>query len=159
MLSWVIQTTLISIIFIFVVHYLINFFKSTLTVPKIKDLVNNPSKKYENMYSIINSNNNQNSSQNNHTNNTYNNSYSNISSNDLDFKIEYTDADLLPRLDAKSEPKLDPHLLPKLEINTDSMKNELKNFLKKQANPDNFSTNISALDAYSSNSGNSYMTF
>ncbi len=150
MLSWVIQTTLMSIIFIFVVHYLINFFKSTLTVPKLKDLVNNPSKKYENMYSIINSNNSQNTSQNN--TNTYNN---NISSNDLDFKIEYTDADLLPRL----EPKVDAHLLPKLEINTDSMKNELKNFLKKQANPDNFSTNISALDAYSSNSGNSYMSF
>ena len=80
-----------------------------------------------------------------------NNSYSNISTNDLDFKIEYTDADLLPRLEPKVEPKID--------MNTDSMKNELKNFLKKQANPDNFSTNISALDAYSSNSGNSYMTF
>ena len=143
MLSWVIQTTLMSIIFIFVVHYLINFFKSTLTVPKIKDLVNNPSKKYENMYSIINSNNTQNS-------NTYNNISSNIS-NDLDFKIEYTDADLLPKLEV--EPKSE------IKINTDSMKNELKNFLKKQANPDNFSTNISALDAYSSNSGNSYMTF
>ena len=142
MLSWVIQTTLMSIIFIFVVHYLINFFKSTLTVPKLKDLVNNPSKKYENMYSIINSNNSQNTNQNN--TNTYNN---NISSNDLDFKIEYTDADLLPKLE------------PKVEINTDSMKNELKNFLKKQANPDNFSTNISALDAYSSNTGNSYMSF
>jgi hypothetical protein len=152
MLSWVIQTTLMSIIFIFVVHYLINFFKSTLTVPKIKDLVNNPSKKYENMYSIINSNNSSNNSQN---SNNQNNSYNNIStnnSNDLDFKIEYTDADLLPKPDAQK-------LEPKLEINTDSMKNELKNFLKKQANPDNFSTNIAALDAYSSNSGNSYMTF
>ena len=151
MLSWVIQTTLMSIIFIFVVHYLINFFKSTLTVPKLKDLVNNPSKKYENMYSIINSNNNQNTN-----NNSYNNSISsNISSNDLDFKIEYTDADLLPKPDAHLLPKLEQ----KLEINTDSMKNELKNFLKKQANPDNFSTDISALDAYSSNSGNSYMSF
>ena len=148
MLYWVIQTTLISIIFIFVVHYLINFFKSTLTVPKIKDLVNNPSKKYENMYSIINSNNSNNSSNNSQNSN---NSYSNISTNDLDFKIEYTDADLLPRLEPKVEPKID--------MNTDSMKNELKNFLKKQANPDNFSTNVSALDAYSSNSGNSYMTF
>jgi hypothetical protein len=148
MLYWVIQTTLISIIFIFVVHYLINFFKSTLTVPKIKDLVNNPSKKYENMYSIINSNNSNNSSNNSQNSN---NSYSNISTNDLDFKIEYTDADLLPRLEPKVEPKID--------MNTDSMKNELKNFLKKQANPDNFSTNVSALDAYSSNSGNSYMSF
>lgn len=37
------------------VHYLINFFKSTLTVPKIKDLVNNPAHKYENMYNVISS--------------------------------------------------------------------------------------------------------
>jgi len=53
MLSWVIQITIISIILIFLVHHLINFFKSTLTVPKIKDLVNTPTQKYENMYSII----------------------------------------------------------------------------------------------------------
>ena len=53
MLSWVIQITVISIILIFLVHHLINFFKSTLTVPKIKDLVNTPTQKYENMYNII----------------------------------------------------------------------------------------------------------
>jgi hypothetical protein len=57
MLSWAIQITIISIILIFLVHHLINFFKSTLTVPKIKDLVNAPTQKYENMYSIINNGN------------------------------------------------------------------------------------------------------
>jgi len=55
MLSWIIQITIISVILIFLVHNLINFFKSTLTVPKIKDLVNTSTKKYENMYNIINS--------------------------------------------------------------------------------------------------------
>ena len=54
MLFWIIQITIISIILIFLVHHLINFFKSTLTVPKIKDLVNRPIKNYENIYSIIN---------------------------------------------------------------------------------------------------------
>lgn len=54
MLFWIIQTTLISILFIFLVHHLIDFLKSTLTVPKVKDLVNNNSQKYENMYNIIN---------------------------------------------------------------------------------------------------------
>ena len=49
MLSWVLQITIISIVLIFLVHHLINFFKSTLTVPKIKDLVNTPTQKYENM--------------------------------------------------------------------------------------------------------------
>jgi hypothetical protein len=53
MLYWAIQFTIISIILIFLVHHLINFFKSTLTVPKIKDLVNTPTQKYENMYKII----------------------------------------------------------------------------------------------------------
>ena len=56
MLSWIIQITIISIVLIFLVHHLINFFKSTLTVPKIKDLVNTPTQKYESMYNIINSN-------------------------------------------------------------------------------------------------------
>ena len=54
MLSWIVQITIISIVLIFLVHHLINFFKSTLTVPKIKDLVNTPTQKYENMYNIIN---------------------------------------------------------------------------------------------------------
>ena len=61
MLSWVIKITfisVISIILIFLVHHLINFFKSTLTVPKIKDLVNMPTQKYENMYNIIQKNSN-----------------------------------------------------------------------------------------------------
>ena len=58
MLSWVIQITVISIILIFLVHHLLNFFKSTLTVPKIKDLVNTPTQKYENMYNIIQKNSN-----------------------------------------------------------------------------------------------------
>jgi len=32
---------------------LIEFFKSTLTVPKIKDLVNSPSQKYQNMFNVM----------------------------------------------------------------------------------------------------------
>jgi hypothetical protein len=69
MLSWIIQITIISIVLIFLVHHLINFFKSTLTVPKIKDLVNIPTQKYENMYNIIN--NNQNSYGNSNLDNKY----------------------------------------------------------------------------------------
>jgi hypothetical protein len=36
MLSWIIQISIISIILIFLVHYLFNFFKEKLTVPKIR---------------------------------------------------------------------------------------------------------------------------
>jgi len=55
MLFWTLQITIISIILIFLVHHLILFFKSTLTVPKIKDLVNAPAQKYENIYNTISS--------------------------------------------------------------------------------------------------------
>ena len=53
MLTWIIQISIISIIFIFLVHHLIMFFKTTLTVPKIKDLVNSPNQKYQNIYDTI----------------------------------------------------------------------------------------------------------
>ena len=73
MLFWTIQITVISIVLIFLVHHLINFFKSTLTVPKIKDLVNTPTQKYENMYNIIN---NQNNNKNTHKESNLDNEYS-----------------------------------------------------------------------------------
>ena len=104
MLSWIIQISLISIIFIFLVHHLILFFKSTLTVPKIKDLVNSPNQKYQHIYDTI-----------------LNKSDSLSSSTSLSLSsssvpsAEYTNIELLP-------------------LNDDSMKDELKSFLKKQLN-------------------------
>jgi hypothetical protein len=53
MLFWTLQITTISIILIFLVHHLFGFFKSTLTVPKVKDLVNAPAHKYEMIYNTI----------------------------------------------------------------------------------------------------------
>lgn len=40
---------LISLILIVLVHYLFNFFKDTLTVPKVKDLIEQPMEKYKNI--------------------------------------------------------------------------------------------------------------
>jgi len=120
MLSWIIQITIISIILIFLVHHLINFFKSTLTVPKIKDLVNTPNKKYENMYDIIHNSNSSSSS----SSNTFSNTSSIMSD-------EYNLVDLIPKKEA-------------------SMKSELKNFLKKQLHTSsNTGTDITALDSMS----------
>jgi hypothetical protein len=56
MLTWILQSSIISIIFIYLVHHLIMFFKTTLTVPKIKDLVNSPNQKYKNIYDTISHN-------------------------------------------------------------------------------------------------------
>ena len=113
MLSWIIQITIISVILIFLVHHLIIFFKTTLTVPKIKDLVNSPNHEYKNMYEIIK-----------------NNSNSTNNSDTLNSSINYSLIDLLPNKDETS------------------MKNELKNFLKKQLDGPS-STEISTLDSMS----------
>lgn len=145
MLYWTIKFTIISIILIFLVHHLINFLKSTLTVPKIKDLVNTPTQKYENMYNIIKQN-----SLNNHANNTHaNNNHANhndLTNNLSDYvnqnvNEEYTLIDLLPKND---EP---------------TMKTELKNFLKKQMNKisNGSGTDIATLDTMSDTQ--SYSTY
>jgi len=123
MLSWILQITIISFVLIFLVHYLFNFFKSTLTVPKIKDLVNSPTQKYESMFNVI----------------SKSNSIDIFNAN-TNGNSEYSLTDLLP----KSE---------------NTMKSELKNFLKKQlnttnssANVKNSTTSITALDSMMSNS-------
>lgn len=130
MLYWVIQITVISIILIFLVHHLINFFKATLTVPKIKDLVNSPTQKYENIYNILKKN-----------------SKTSIDPDFLDqeysqhkddkYDKDYTLIDLLPKKEEAS------------------MKNELKSFLKKQLHNSSTDrsnitgTNIASLDSIS----------
>lgn len=125
MLSWIIQITIVSIILIFLVHHLINFFKSTLTVPKIKDLVNSPTQKYQNIFDTINTNSNYNS--NSTTSLTDINTHINsMSSNNLYSENSYTAIDLLPSSTVQST-GLDNDV-------KDNMKNELKSFLKKQLN-------------------------
>ena len=117
MVSWFIQITLISIILIFLVHHLIHFFKTTLTVPKIKDLVNTPTQKYENMYNIIN---------NSHSNNDNNNSHNNSS-----LENDYTLIELLPKKDDNNMKK--------------DLKNFLKK-LQKPNNNNNMDINIDTLN-------------
>ena len=123
MLSWIIQITIISIVLIFLVHYLFNFFKSTLTVPKIKDLVNSPTQKYENMFNVI----------------SKNNSDANIDNN-LNTNYEYTIKDLLPtqEFELKSDMKSE-------------LKNFLKKQLTTNDTVST-STSITALDSIMSNS-------
>lgn len=116
MFAWIIQISIISIIFIFLVHHLFGFFKTTLTVPKIKDLVNSPSQKYQNIFDTINMNS------------------SNISYSDNSYTANsYTAIDLLP---SSTQGQTEITSLPSGLDNTtkDMMKNELKSFLKKQLN-------------------------
>ena len=109
MFIWAIKISILSVVFIFLIHYLINFFKNNLTVPKIKDLVNVSAQKYDNMYSVI-------GNQPQHSSNQYNTNIKEPPSEELG----YTDFDLLPQPNSSEE--------------TESMKDELKLFLKTQLN-------------------------
>lgn len=109
MLSWILQISIISIIFIFLVHHLLCFFKTTLTVPKMKDLVNSPIKKYQDIFDTI-------SNSNSNTNLISNTNFNKYLPSDGD----YTDINLLPTENAASSGS--------------DMKDELKSFLKKQLN-------------------------
>lgn len=60
MISSIIQWAIISLILIILIHYLYRFFKNTLTIPKIKDLVNKPIDEYKEIYDTIRQNNNNN---------------------------------------------------------------------------------------------------
>jgi hypothetical protein len=50
---WVISQIVISIVIIASIHYIYNFFKQNLTVPKIKDLVKKPEQQYKNIYNSL----------------------------------------------------------------------------------------------------------
>ena len=115
MFSWIIQISIISIIFIFLVHHLLCFFKTTLTVPKMKDLVNSPARKYQDIFdTITNTNMNSKINYNKYLPDDNFNSDANINEN------TYTSIDLLPTDNDNT--------------NTTGMKDELKMFLKKQLN-------------------------
>ena len=131
MLSWIIQATIISIVLIFLVHHLFNFFKSTLTVPKIKDLVNTPTQKYDNMFSII--------SKGKYDNNLVTNSNTNLS--DI---YEYTMKYLLPKPENYMKSELKNFLKKQHNSNNSSSIN---------------STSISALDSMMMSNSYSYSEF
>jgi len=126
MLNWIIQITILSLFSIILLHYIIDYLKDVMTVPKIKDLVENPSKKYKNIYNIINNNNNSSSTTPSTTLSTTPSTTKDYTLNDLLIPSEITQNDKF------------------------SMKDELKNFLKKQLTDTHDSnkvgTTISTLD-------------
>jgi hypothetical protein len=72
MIYSILKWALISLILIILIHYLYNFLKNTLTIPKVKDLVNKPTEAYKEIYKIIENNSNTNNNTNNsNTNNEF----------------------------------------------------------------------------------------
>ena len=58
MLFLTLKTIFVSLLLIALIHYLYGFFKNTLTVPKVKDLVNKPAQRYNEMFASIHNENN-----------------------------------------------------------------------------------------------------
>ena len=54
MLAWLFKWVLLSMILIVLIHYLYCYFINTLTVPRVKDLINKPIEQYTNITSILN---------------------------------------------------------------------------------------------------------
>ena len=120
MVFWTIQIILISFILIFLVHHLIQFFTDTLTVPKIKDLVNDPGKKYKKMYEILSKN---------ESKSYHDKKYDNI----------YLQPSIMKE-------DLQTTINENANVNNYSMKDELKNFLKNQLSSDHAgSTSLDSL--------------
>ena len=53
MISIVIQWVIISVVLIALIHYFFSFLKTNLTVPKVKDMINTPSKRYKDILDSI----------------------------------------------------------------------------------------------------------
>jgi hypothetical protein len=58
MIFLIIFWSILSFLIIYTIHYLINFLKDTLTVPKVKDLIYEPKRMYTEIESTLKSNNN-----------------------------------------------------------------------------------------------------
>lgn len=83
---WIIKVSILSFILIFLLHYLYSFFISTLTVPKVKDLVTLPQQKYDEMFHSLQQQQQQQQLLNSNINNNSNNANANNSSSTQSMK-------------------------------------------------------------------------
>lgn len=120
MIGWVFQVTVISLCFIAVVHYLYIFFKTTLTVPKVKDLVNRPQQQYEELFKGITN-----------TSIIHESSSASSGSNYLPTTATTNISSLPSLLDNGNYPPTIPSQGPQNNVYSAAMKDELKQFLKK----------------------------
>ena len=146
MLLWSIQISVVSIILIFLVHHLILFFKNTLTIPKVKDLVTAPIQNYEDMFEIIHS-----------AKITEDISREQVSNNSKENGTFIHSLDeLIPKNQNYEDLQVNTNLKPS-SINSTNMKDELKTFFKKQLNSDKNSKNQIVSEENEMNSFSSYV--
>jgi len=104
MLTWTLQVIGFSILFILLVHHIIDFLKSTLTVTKVKDLVNTRNQKYENIYNVVSNNQTQNQT---------------INQQSIQGEYNYSLEDLLPKTE-ESNMKSELKNFLKSQLNSDT---------------------------------------
>lgn len=129
MLSQIIQVTVISIIFILVVDNIYQFLKDTLTIPKKHDLIHVPNEKYKKIFDLINT------AGNVTTRPNYVDTYSKQQDSGGQGTTDIRDIPLVPNTVSGTGVSIDNILPYPTKVNdqqSQSMKNELKNFMKKQ---------------------------
>lgn len=126
MLPWIIQMSVISLILIILVHYLYNFFKNNLTIPKVKDLVNKPQQQYETIFNSVNQNNTLSNNQNFSKNNSLDTN--NNVTNNVNYNVNYSSNTIMNNNQDDN-------------IDNNKMKDELKNYLKELSNSKNNNIN------------------
>ena len=127
MLYWIVQITVVSVVFILVVHNIFHFLKNTLTVPKAKDLVDVHMEKYKHIYATLNEN---------------DNNFDYLQQTDNN-NSGTTNIDDIPMMTQDAENKGIGQLLTPNE--NKNMKDELKNFMKKQLGGNSQSSNTSGV--------------
>ena len=53
MLTWIVQQIIISLVVIILIHSIYKFLQLNLTTPKVRDLINKPTKQYEEIYNTF----------------------------------------------------------------------------------------------------------
>jgi hypothetical protein len=104
MLFWLLKIIFFSIIFIFLIHNILNFLLETLTISKTKDMIQINNQNYKNIYDILSQN-------------------INIDNTNIKEKEKENNDDNITFIDS----------LPNI-ISDDNMKNELTNYLREQLN-------------------------
>jgi hypothetical protein len=112
MLFWIIKIIIFSIIFIFLIHNILNFLLETLTIYKTKDMIQISNENYKNIYDIL--------SQNIDNKNIDN---KNINQNNIKRNDDVSCTDFLSITPIDSLPNI---------MSEDNMKNELINYLREQ---------------------------
>jgi len=130
---WIIKVSILSFIFIFLLHYIYSFFISTLTIPKVKDLVTLPQQKYDELFNSLNL-----------QHNKYMNDNNGISNNGISNNLPASSMTTMKMQSAAAAPTQ----------STQAMKDELINFMKEissnaNSNNSNDIANNNTISSYS----------